>query len=67
MRFFLLISAILLLPGLSEMESVERRVLAGLVSSDTLIRAATLAKIVTFGVTNVPTFAVLLVLLDSSG
>ncbi len=44
LRFLLLISTILLLPGFSEMESLERRVLAGLVSSEMLTRAAILAK-----------------------
>ncbi len=37
LRFLVLISAILLLPGFAEMESVERRVLAGLIASDVLI------------------------------
>ncbi len=67
LRFLLMISAILFLSGFKEMQSVERRVLARLVASDVLIRAASFAKVVTSGVSSVPTFAVLLVLLDTSG
>ncbi len=67
LRFLLMISAILFLPGFTEVESIERRVSAGLVSSDELIRAAILANVVTSGVSSVPTFATLLVLLGSSG
>ncbi len=59
-----MISAILLLPGFTAMENEERRVLEGLVGSDVLVRAAIPAKVITSGVASVPTFAVLLFLLD---